>query len=231
MKRLCNFDFFTCVKDYFNYHIKQLKGECYIKNYPKKGISNISAKLPIDVYLINPEKLNLNYYDLSKTILGVNDIWKDYGVQFEIRNITEYYFEKDYIILQCNDELVELAINATRDRLYDKVIDVFIIPEIKTRILFYDDSGQEGFGWTSFDCKNIHNINFVVIKTRNVKNITWNLAHEFSHILGNEDYEYFSGQYNFMTNSGCIKDKFYSTVLNQKQVDIINSRVKNIINQ
>ncbi|MBU5687861.1 MAG: hypothetical protein KQA31_00425, partial [Candidatus Aenigmarchaeota archaeon] len=82
------FGFFTCVKDYFNYKKKQLKGECYIKNYSQKGISNISANLSIDVYLINTEKLNFSYYDLNKTISGVNDIWKDYGIQFKIRNIT-----------------------------------------------------------------------------------------------------------------------------------------------
>ena len=97
---------------------------------------------------------------------------------------------------------------------------------INLRIYWYIDSTNEGIGWRGFPNEN--KSIYLVVVAADTKNVTWNLAHEFGHILGNLDYSYYSGEFNLMTNSGCIKEKFYPTLLDQSQVNIALSTAKSL---
>ncbi len=232
--QICNncckhFGFSNCLKDYFTYYFKQIKGDCYIKNYSVRGVSNISANLSIDVYLVydGSKEFNFTKNDILGVVSKTNEMWNDYGVRFNIRNIKEYKtLQKNNVFIDYS-EMKRLSEKVAGDNIHDNIIDIFFVPEIKKKYLLIADlSKTEGFDWRSFGKG--ENIYLAVISVK-AGNISWVLAHELGHVLGNEDYAYFSGQYNFMTHSGCIRNMFYPTVFDQEQVDRIEQQVEGLL--
>lgn len=226
------FGFFICFKDFVNYNIKQIWGDCYIKNYSEKGLANNLINLPVDVYLVLYNNSDLNLTNENDTVFSifsdVNRIWNEYGINFDIRTINKYHNLSKNYILDAPLEVKNVTEEIANERLYDNVIEAVFIPKLKTKFLFwYIDSSNEGIGWRGFPNEN-RSI-YLVIVTTNAKNITWNLAHEFGHILGSLDYSYYSGQFNLMTHSGCIKDNFYPTILDQLQVNNATSTAKSLV--
>jgi hypothetical protein len=231
---LCKKHFSTdeCIYDYLKYWQTKISGSCYIKEYHQKGVPNESLNILLDVYVIESQKkkVNLTNEEISSIISLSSKVWEDYGIKFEINKIERFEVEDEHIISVKKDEkLRELSLFVAKDRLYcneDKIIDVFIFPDLRDRILFLEFNSIEGKGLRSFSNKDC--INLIIIDSRSNR-LDWVIAHEMGHILGLLDYDYFSGQFNLMTNSGCIRDEFYPTVLNQKQVDTSLATAKSFV--
>ncbi len=221
----------TCVIDHIKYQFSSLSGKCYIKDYNSKGIANDTVHLSTDIYLVSNKNypLNFTHNDLAKTSIEVNDIWNEYGIFIDIENITEFSLGENEIPIKLTAENVRnISTKIVKDKLYDGSIDIILAPKFKQKFFFlYIDSSLEGIGWRGFPNENRSIL--LIMMTPDVKNVSWNLAHEFGHILGNLDYSFYSGQFNLMTHSGCVKDEFYPTILDQQQVNIVISTANGII--
>ena len=200
-----------------------LLGQCYIKNYPIKGIPNETINLKLDIYVAENDqnKINISDEEIRLVAENVNKIWNAYGINFNINRLERFIVNNNLVH---GENIKELANDVGKGHLYkdeDKNIDVILIPEFKTRLWILDLGnlfGLEGFYLDSFPSDN-RTISLIVIGTNDVKNETWVIAHELGHLLGSYDYPYYSGQFNLMTHSGCIKERYHPTILNQNQVD------------
>jgi len=208
-------------------------GQCYIENYHIKGSSNKTVSLKLDIYITESaeDKTNITDYEIYKIMSDVNKTWSEYGVNLEINNLSRFNLTDDSFILTDNyfilessieDNFKNLALSVANGHLYkdeDKIIDVVLIPKFKSRFLsFIIDSNLQGIGIDSFPDNRSRRIGLIVVAS-SLPNETWVITHEFGHILGSYDYQPYEGQFNLMTETGCIKDIYYPTILNQNQVD------------
>lgn len=218
------FSFTDCLLKYFRYNFDELFGKCYVEYEGQKGISNGTYILLLDFYLGNVE--NFSERNITQLVENVNKIWNNYGIYFKINSISRVNISVIY-----TDKLKNVTKSALKDKLYDKIIDVVIIEKFleKGKFLLWDyeyESSREGVGFKGMNKKEVN----LVLLTVKGKNISWNLAHEIGHLLGLVDKAYYSGILNLMTHSGCIKEKFYPTILNQKQVNIALMYARNLKN-
>lgn len=213
-----------CFFKFFNYWFQQLQGKCPINKIDSKGITNESYTIFVDVYLLDSDR---NESWVNEILNGTNKIWNEYGIYIYLRNVTSLKLSEN-LVVSCPEIENFLSTNLT-NRLYDNIPDIFIARKllIKRRLIFWDfhTEAMEGQGLKSV-C-NIKNVNVIWISS-NVKNVSWNLAHEMGHILGLIDKTYFFGEFNMMTNSGCIKANYFPTILNQEQVNIVISTAKSL---
>jgi len=208
-----NFDWFTCFSDSINYRINERFGQCYIKNYHVKGAANETINLELDIYVAESSQNRINFSDdeIRVIINTVNKTWNEYGISFEINNISRFILD-DSFFYDSPENLKKLSMAVVKENLFnDKNVGMILVPNLKSRLFFIFDIDSE------FEGIQLNTSLFLV--GTNGKNISWAITHELGHILGSYDYPYYSGQFNLMTYTGCIKDRFYPTILKQEQVD------------
>ncbi len=230
-KCLIHFNWSTCLTDSVNYHISNLSGECYIKDYHIKGVPNETITLTMDIYVAENEKdkINLSNEEIRLIITDVNKTWNEYGIIINVNGIQRFVVNDSLIYAQDHKKL---AIDIVGDNLFkdnDKSIDLILIPKFKMDFLFWRfDTGVEGLGFDALPQDN-RTVSLIIAATKDVKNETWVISHELGHILGSYDYTYYSGQFNLMTESDCIKDIYHTTILNQRQVDSAMATAKKLL--
>jgi uncharacterized phage-associated protein len=213
----------SCASNFKEYITYYLSGKCYVKPSGPKGTTNQTLVLPVSIYMTYP--IDFTEEELNDTIRGLNSVWSEYGIQFSIHEIHKVQTEeKDFIDIQSFSELKKASERIIGEGLYQKGrINIIISDKFRQKenwIIWskYTTTNIEGRGLRTFNDNS--SINLVLLYT-DVKNMTWDMSHEFGHVLGLLDKPFFTGEYNLMAHVGCIKDKFYPTLLNQEQVDVV----------
>jgi hypothetical protein len=209
-----------------NYNFHTIVGKCYLNKIDEKGISNETHKLLVDVYLLDNSK---DKTWIEKTLNETNSIWNEYGISIYMNNITILDTTQELII--SNPENVDFLNKYLGEKMYDNTIDLVIAKglSVKRKFLIWDFKTKEteGQGLKSIPETNITGLNLIWISSE-TKNVSWDLAHELGHILGNLDKAAYTGEFNLMTHGGCVRDDYYPTILNQKQVDNVISTAKSL---
>jgi len=225
------FDYLTCFADSVKYFSMERSGQCYIKDYHIKGVTNQSVNLNLDIYITESNQTKINFTDdeIRRIINNVNKTWNEYGISFEIHNINHFILD-DIFFYDSPEDLKILSKTVANDNLFnDKNIDIIVLPKFKSKFLFiFDmDSILEGIHLGALPSDN-RSTNLILFAT-NGRNVSWALTHELGHLLGSYDYTYYSGQFNLMTETGCIKDIYHTTILNQRQVDSAIATAKKLL--
>ena len=223
--------FVQCHVDFWTYKLDYLQGNCYIKSYDIPTLANNTTDVTISIYVVDSirSKDDMNSTFIEGMLKDVNSVWRNYGVN--IRNYTEKYFTVDNNLIEVhqynNYEFKRLADNVVTTNLYNRShINVIFIPKFADKFFFILDYFGGGRSITTLE-EGGSRVNLILIATDGNKNITWDLIHELSHTLGNEDIPYYSGRYNLMNHGGCIKEKYYPTILNKDQVARIMGELNN----
>ena len=199
---LCKKDYSEskCLQSWITYVRSDLAGDCYLNKIDEKGVSTEFHERLVDVYIVDP---NFTNNQMVGVVDGANLIWKDYGIQFVKNDVLRIENKSLKPIFRNKEDYLKFGRDIVgEDKLHDSVIDVIFIEEIKPGL----------------DGKLVDNTTLILVSTQS-KNISWITAHEMGHVLHLYDKAYFSGEYNLMIRGGCIRDGYYPTVLNQKQVN------------
>ena len=216
----------SCFSHYMNYNFHAIVGKCYLNKIDEKGVSNETHKLLVDVYLLDKSK-DKNW--VEKLFNETNSIWNEYGISIYINNINILNNTQELIISK--PENVDFLNKYLGKKMCDNTIDLVIAKGLSTKfkILIWDFTSKqtEGQGLRNIPGTNITDLNLIWISSE-TKNVSWGLAHELGHVIGNLDKAAYTGEFNLMTHGGCVRDDFYPTILNQKQVDIAISTAKSL---
>ncbi|HLC51573.1 MAG TPA: hypothetical protein VJH90_04365 [archaeon] len=205
-----------CVYKFLSYQYYDTLGECYIDKIEQGSvISPRTINIYADFYLVNTNLTNEAIYYMLE---GTNDIWNIYNISFISRNIVTISNKSLALpdLSNCS-ELLSYA-SLSDEEGYDNVIDVVI-----------SDFPSKFFGGIHYPKCNERRTYLTAVSIEE-KNISWTIGHEFGHILNLLDKAHYSGELNFMTHGGCIKDNYYPSVLNQAQVNNATSEAMKIAN-
>jgi len=205
----------TCIRDFLAYWTDAIRGNCFInKADTATNTSYPVSRILMDLYLVNT---NFSQSDTQALIKTLDATWMRYSVNISPREVNYINNKSLDLGLEC-PKLKQLSETIVKHLSDDNVTDVIIAP--------FSSLGNEGVGWISFPCvKQSPRISLVAVSTES-QNLTWNLAHEFGHILGLTDKAYYSGELNLMTHSDCVRNRYWSTILNQAQVDVVTSTAR-----
>ncbi|MEM4605872.1 MAG: hypothetical protein QW103_02475 [Candidatus Pacearchaeota archaeon] len=187
----------------------------------KQGKNSEELNFSFDVYVVNKEISEeeiLNYFE------EVKDIWKKYNISLKINSIQN------------------VEINLTEDERFwlytkigykdseeekDRICKEFYMPLINkitnnspNKSIIYVKSKKSG-GRGSLCGHNFAIFNKEKILSRDLTG--WNLAHEFGHVFGLEDKR---NQYQSNLMNDKYKLFFYSSFLNQKQINVVKESIK-----
>ena len=174
-------------------------------------------------------------------VQGASNIWKQYGIELFVlgavnRSITNLA-DNDVLIGISGDQIKDatmLGKKALGDGIYDansNVIKVFYVRSFYNGTVYLIDIlgikliplGENIAGGIGLNGQGISSA-FVGYD----KNMSWALAHELGHVLNNRDISEFSGRYNLMNHSGCIKERYHPTILNEDQYENVLEKIGSI---
>lgn len=229
--------------DPMRYEINQFVGICEVKFKDTPARAREFYKVPLDVYVLNSPTYPVSWSDeeIHAMVEGASAIWKQYGIEFLVLRA----INRSIAALADEDVLIGISGNQTRDvtmlgkkvlgdMIYDansNVIKVFYVRSFYNRTVYLVDIlgiklihlGENIAGGIGLNGQGI-SAAFVGYD----KNMSWALAHELGHVLNNKDISEYSGRYNLMNHSGCIKERYHPTVLNEEQYENVLKKIGSI---
>lgn len=213
---------------------------CKSEKEPEGILSEAYPPLKIDLYIAESQKYKVKYNDsdIKEILDGVNEIWKNYNITFEIRNITRVANLEDNVVYTDSNSINEIY-NLTKtvikndSLINDTIIDVIFVKEFDQN---WFDKYFRGINNEAITYRGLNNVKigngtrnisvYLVVISEQGMNVSWDLAHEMGHVLGLVHFHP-DNKYNLMTN-GCNKQK-YPTTLNQNQINTVKETAEGII--
>lgn len=196
---------------YLTFYLIQLTGFlnlCYVNEEHRTLAGFENHSIPLNFYLVNVRgEIPMDKKHVQEILEGTNDIWKKYGITFYSNNTTEVFVELELVKKENRERLLNFVLNK------ENFNESYPVPHI---IIANYKMINEQEGWSPNHYNgSLVNIAFV----NNWGNVSWTIAHELGHIMNNNDIEPIYGDYNLMTNGGCVREFFHPTYLNEKQIE------------
>ena len=213
------------------YGINQAFGICEIRYRDTPAIPREFYELPLDVYVVGTPAYSPDLSDdqIRAIINGTSDIWKPYGIElhiFDKINRPNMTLNDEDVLIGISGSQEKDAINLGKKVVGDKINDtnfnvvkVFFIKSFYNRTTYLIDTfGIKLIPLEEYTTgKGLNGQGVSAAYVANDKNISWALAHELGHVLNNNDIPDYAGRLNLMTTGGCIKERYFPTIINEEQ--------------
>lgn len=209
---------YSLLNPYARYDFNSQLGYCEIKYRDTPATPSGYVYVPLDVYVIDSPsyKVDLSDDQIRTIVDGASTIWEQYWIKLYIDgdikrpNIT--LTDDDILLGKSVDVKIDgqkLTEKIFGDRVnrsdFNEVVVIFVKTFYRAENNSKPSTGIVPYDWAPF-----------VAIIGDDSNKTWTLAHELGHVFNNGEIYHLSGIFNLMT-SGCIKESYYPTVINQTQ--------------